>query len=76
MTDPSTTALELTRGGVTIARRVIRSGPLDFLEHLASFRSGEPTVSGKAAAVKRFGAFYLGGLWDVYARDRLPFSPF
>jgi predicted patatin/cPLA2 family phospholipase len=76
LSDPATIELEISRDGQSIGRGIARAGALDFLKHLASLRSDAPTLAQKASDVKRFGAFYLGRLWDVYARRVLPVAPF
>jgi hypothetical protein len=46
------------------------------IEQVASIRVDAPTVAARAHALTRFGAFYFGRLWDVYARRLLPIAPF
>jgi hypothetical protein len=53
----------------------LRPGMLETLRDLASFRVHGPNAKERAEALGRFGAFYFGHLWDVYARQLLPFSP-
>lgn len=48
----------------------------DFLRQLTTFRAEGPTLSDRAAAMARFGALFMGKLWDVYARNILTSSPF
>ncbi|HTU46946.1 MAG TPA: patatin-like phospholipase family protein [Bryobacteraceae bacterium] len=59
-----------------VARGILKSGVLDAIELLASIRVDAPTVAARAHALTRFGAFYFGRLWDVYARHLLPVAPF
>jgi hypothetical protein len=60
----------------TIAAGMVRSGVLQDLEQVASIRVDAPTLALRAHALSRFGAFYFGRLWDVYARHVLPVAPF
>ena len=59
----------------TIAAGVLRVGLADFLKQLATFRTEGPTLSDRASALSRFGIFYFGRLWDVYARRLLSYGP-
>ena len=59
-----------------IASGIIRSSLLHDMEQVASIRVDAPTVAARAHALARFGAFYFGRLWDVYARRWLPVAPF
>jgi hypothetical protein len=63
-------------GGETIAAGIVKSSMLHDIEQLASIRVDAPTVAARAHALTRFGAFYFGRLWDVYARRLLPVAPF
>jgi|HubBroStandDraft_6_1064221.scaffolds.fasta_scaffold231866_1 predicted acylesterase/phospholipase RssA len=74
----STALTKLSRadGGESIAAGIVRSGMIDDIEQLASIRVDAPTVAARAHALTRFGAFYFGRLWDVYARRLLPVAPF
>jgi cholesterol oxidase len=58
-----------------IATGIIHIHLLDFLHQLTTFRVEGPTLMDKAAAVARFGKLFLGSLWDVYARELLPYGP-
>jgi hypothetical protein len=60
---------------VVEASGIIRIHLLDFFDELASFRVSAPTIAERATALTRFGTFFLGKLWDVYARYILPASP-
>jgi predicted patatin/cPLA2 family phospholipase len=59
-----------------IAMGIIRIGAIERLRQLTTFRAEAPTLGGRASAIARFGAFYFGHLWDVYARHVLAVSPF
>ena len=74
--DPAAIRVELLQRNVAAQSGTLSIGAVDFLKHLASFRSEAATGGQKAADLKRFGAFYLGRLWDVYARAVLPVAPF
>ena len=54
----------------------IRSSFLGEIEQVGSLRVEAPTAAARAHALARFGAFYFGRLWDVYARHLLPVAPF
>ena len=64
-----------TQPGI-IAAGIVKSSVLHDIEQLASIRVDAPTVAERAHALTRFGAFYFGRLWDVYARRLLPVAPF
>jgi hypothetical protein len=49
---------------------------LAFLKQLATFRAEGPTLADRTSALTRFGVFYFGRLWDVYARRLLSSGPF
>jgi predicted acylesterase/phospholipase RssA len=73
------TTLSQSIGGANraiIAAGMVKSGVLQDLEQVASIRVDAPTVALRAHALSRFGAFYFGRLWDVYARHVLPVAPF
>jgi predicted patatin/cPLA2 family phospholipase len=85
LADTSTAYVKLYRGRVSadeeagaevLAAGVIRVGMLGFVKQLATFRAEGPTAADRAAALARFGTFYLGRLWDVYARRLLSSAPF
>lgn len=59
-----------------VASGVIRIHLPDFLKQLASFRIQADTTRNKVAGAGRFGALFLGKLWDVYAQPVLTWSPF
>jgi hypothetical protein len=71
------TAAQVTvvRGDAVVARGVLRNGVADVLQQFTSFRVEGPTLSDRSAALARFGALYLGKLWDVYARRFLTYGP-
>jgi predicted acylesterase/phospholipase RssA len=58
-----------------VANGVVHVLPRDFARQLASFRASGPTPGARAAALRRFGVLFMGGLWDVYGRRLLPTSP-
>lgn len=61
---------------MVVASGVITIHFFDFLRQLTTFRAEGPTFSDRAAAMARFGALFMGKLWDVYARNILTSSPF
>lgn len=63
-------------GAEVVAAGVIRITAPAFLRQLTTFRTSGPTAADRAAALARFGAFFLGSLWDVYARKVLTYAPF
>jgi hypothetical protein len=65
-----------TTTAAIIAAGMAKSSVLHDLEQMASIRVDAPTVGARAHALSRFGAFYFGRLWDVYARHILPVAPF
>ncbi|WP_406723503.1 patatin-like phospholipase family protein [Streptomyces sp. GD-15H] len=62
-------------GAQTVASGVIRIRPADFLKQLTTFRADAPTIPGRVTALRRFGQFFFGKLWDVYGQKVLPWSP-
>ena len=62
--------------GMVVASGIIIIHFFDFLRQLTTFRAEGPTLSDRAAALSRFGALFMGKLWDVYARNILTSSPF
>jgi hypothetical protein len=72
----STAFATLTRSAAMIAAGIVKNGVLHDLEQVASIRIDAPTVGARVHALSRFGAFYFGRLWDVYARHVLPVAPF
>ena len=60
--------------GDTVASGVIVIRPEDFLfRQLFSFRVQGPTAAARAQGMTRFGALFLGKLWDVYGHQIGPF---
>ena len=59
-----------------VAMGIVRVGALDLLKQLVTFRAEGPTLADRVSTLTRFGAFYFGRLWDVYARHVLPSAPF
>jgi pimeloyl-ACP methyl ester carboxylesterase len=56
------------RDAQLVASGIIRISPLDFLKQLTTFRAEGPSLISRAATLGRFGALFLGQLWQVYAR--------
>ncbi|MBI2998141.1 MAG: patatin-like phospholipase family protein [Deltaproteobacteria bacterium] len=48
---------------------------LDFIKQLTTFRADGPTPHDRISAMNRFGMFFLGKLWDVYARHFIEYGP-
>lgn len=59
-----------------IGAGVVRISPLSFLRQLTTFRVGAPTFGKRLRGLLRFGLFFSGRLWDIYARPILPWAPF
>ncbi len=60
--------------GPTIASGVVVIRPEDFLfRQLFSFRVKGPTAAARTQAMARFGAMFMGKLWDVYGHQLGPF---
>ena len=59
-----------------LAAGIVRIQVLDFLRQLTTFRTdgGTGEIS-RTSALARFGAFFLGSLWDVYGGRLLSASP-
>ena len=78
----STAFTELSRSGENqtqpgiIAAGITTSSVIHDIEQVASIRVDAATAAARAHALARFGAFYFGRLWDVYARRLLPVAPF
>ncbi|AJF69103.1 patatin-like phospholipase family protein [Streptomyces vietnamensis] len=62
-------------GAESVASGTVHIRPTDFLKQLTTFRVEAPTLPGRVTALGRFGQFFLGKLWDVYAQNVLPWSP-
>jgi predicted acylesterase/phospholipase RssA len=59
------------------AAGVLQIHLLDFVQQLTTFRVHRAQGPGQAiAALTRFGEFFLGRAWDVYARRVLDYAPF
>ena len=58
------------------ATGIIRLTFPEFIKELGTFRTEGPTIGDRASALTRFGALFLGSLWDVYARKLLTYGPF
>ncbi|GAC1416980.1 MAG: hypothetical protein NVSMB5_07370 [Candidatus Velthaea sp.] len=48
----------------------------DFLVELTTFRVPRVRLPSKARALRRFGVFWAGQIWDVYARKIVDYAPF
>lgn len=69
----STGTLDWTPFGAGIMHVELR----DFLVELTTFRVRQAAgVTSAAKALERFGVFWVGQLWDVYARKILDYAPF
>jgi hypothetical protein len=68
--------LSRTDSGEVVAAGIVRSSWLHDVEKIASIRVDAPGAAAHAHGLARFGAFYFGRLWDVYARRLLPVAPF
>jgi predicted patatin/cPLA2 family phospholipase len=55
---------------------IVRITRWAFVRQLTTFRAEGPSTREEFSAVTRFGLFFGGGLWDVYARRLLAASPF
>ncbi|MEU6621054.1 patatin-like phospholipase family protein [Streptomyces litmocidini] len=62
-------------GAPQVASGAVHIRPADFLKQLTTFRVEAATLPGRVATLRRFGQFFFGKLWDVYAQDVLPWSP-
>lgn len=58
-----------------LAAGALSSRARDLPRRLASLRAKGDSRSKEAAAIARLLAFYAGGIWDVYGRERLSSSP-
>jgi predicted acylesterase/phospholipase RssA len=74
------TALEVSAPGRDAApygAGILHVLPLDFMEELTTFRvTGATDAFAAVAALARFGQFFLGQAWDVYARKIIDYAPF
>ena len=61
---------------MVVASGIIMIQFFDFLKQLTTFRIEGPTLHDQASAMARFGRFFMGKLWDVYARHILTSGPF
>ncbi len=60
---------ETAPGVVVIGRGIIRISFFEFLQQLTTFRVEGPNLAARADALARFGALFMGKLWDVYGRQ-------
>lgn len=83
--DTSTLYTRLWQGHITaddqtqteiVGAGIIKIHLLDFLKQLTTFRTQGATNQARAAALARFGIFFLGKLWDVYANQVLLYGPY
>jgi cholesterol oxidase len=58
-----------------VASGIVNVHPADFARQLTTFRADAPAWKARAAVLARFGTFFAGSLWDVYARRILATSP-
>jgi hypothetical protein len=73
----TTLYLEIYRqDGEHVAAGIVSIHLPDFLRQLLTFRAEGRGAGGRLEALGRFGAFFFGRLWDVYARKVLPYAPF
>lgn len=54
-----------------VATGILHIGLLDFLKQLTTFRAEGPSLATRAEALGRFGALFMGQLWQVYAQRAL-----
>ncbi len=59
-----------------VAAGIIHIHLKDFLKQVTTFRTSNGSAPERASALGRFGAVFMGSLWDVYARRLLDTSPF
>ncbi|MBW4620924.1 MAG: patatin-like phospholipase family protein [Cyanosarcina radialis HA8281-LM2] len=59
-----------------VAAGIIQIHLVDFLKQLTTFRAEGPTAASRVSALTRFGIFFLGKLWDVYANQVLLYGPY
>jgi predicted acylesterase/phospholipase RssA len=63
-------------GAVIVGAGIIRIHLIDFMKQLTTFEATGPSIAARASAIPRFGRFFFGKLWDVYARNILKGSAF
>jgi predicted acylesterase/phospholipase RssA len=82
--DTTTLFVRILRGHVgadaetdaeVVAAGVLRILPLDFLRQMTTFRTEAPTLGDRIEVIRRFAQLFMGRLWNVYAREVLPWSP-
>ncbi|MEA2173865.1 MAG: hypothetical protein QOD00_1457 [Blastocatellia bacterium] len=85
LSDTSTMFMQIYPGMLTkdedstseaIASGILRASMIGSLKQLATFHADGPTLADRTSALTRFGLFYFGRLWDVYARRLLSSAPF
>lgn len=67
--DTTTLTTEFRAGQVVVAAGILRISLGGFLRQLTTFRAAAPTARRRLAALAGFGGFFLGQLWQVYARQ-------
>ncbi len=82
--DTTTLFTKLLRGHVSaadeptaevVATGIITIHLLDFMKQLTTFKTTGPTLGERVALLGRFGALFMGKLWDVYAEKVLSSGP-
>ncbi|MFT3927741.1 MAG: patatin-like phospholipase family protein [Myxococcales bacterium] len=61
--------------GKVLAAGILKIPLPSFLRQLTTFRTEGPTLTDRTAALARFGALFMGSLWDVYATHVLSSGP-
>jgi predicted acylesterase/phospholipase RssA len=57
---------EAETGATILGAGIVRIEFLDFLQQMTTFRAEGPSIAAEIQALARFGALFLGKLWDVY----------
>lgn len=55
----------------TVASGILRPHLPGFLRQLTTFRAGGASLAARVAAISRFDAVFVGGLWQAYGRPAL-----
>jgi hypothetical protein len=69
-------ASEQEKQAEIVASGIIQIHMLDFLKQLTTFRIEGSTSAARVSELTRFGIFFLGKLWDVYANQVLLYGPY
>ena len=56
--------------GTIVATGILHIAVSDFVHQLSTFRANAPTFMQRAAAIQKFGEFFMGGLWKIYGIPR------